>query len=135
LALAQAGGICLHADFIFPPADMLSPMDLCIILSNGLDNALEACGKFPAGSPERKIQAKSYVRHSCLLLEIISHKQEARLFRTTKKDPHFHGIGLTNIREAVERCHGTLDFTVTDYFHFCAMLPLPLREESPRLLP
>lgn len=141
LALAQAAGICLNTDFIFPPADMLSPMDLCIILSNGLDNALEACRKIPDGGPGRKIQANSYVRHSCLLLEITnpippSRKQEARLFKTTKKDPQFHGIGLSNIREAVERCHGTLELTVTEeYFHFCAMLPLPLREECCRLLP
>lgn len=130
LALAQAGGICLKTDLIFPPPEMLSPTDLCIILSNALDNALEACRKIPAGGPERNIQAISYVRHSCLLLEIKnpvppSLKQETRLFQSTKEDPRYHGIGLSNIREAVERCHGTLELNVTEeVFHFCAMFPL-----------
>ncbi len=139
MALAHTGGICLTADFIFPPAEMLSPLVLCIILSNALDNALEACRKLPKEGPERIIQANSYVRHSCLLLEIKnpippSLKKEAWLFKTTKKEPQFHGIGLSNIRNAVEHCQGTLELTVTEEnFHFCAMLPL--REETARLQP
>lgn len=129
LVLAQAGGINLETDFIFPPPEMLSPMDLCIILSNALDNSLEACAKLPSGE-EKSIQALSYVRHSCLFIEIknpiVSNQmQKSGFFPSTKKEPEFHGIGLSSIQQAVERCHGTMELSVTDrVFHFSAMLPL-----------
>ncbi|WP_434084419.1 GHKL domain-containing protein [Lacrimispora xylanisolvens] len=46
-------------------------------------------------------------------------------FLSSKEDPHLHGIGLSNIRDAVERCNGTMDISISEeLFHFCVMIQL-----------
>jgi len=130
LALARTWGIRLETDFIFPTSDLINPYDLCIILSNALDNALEACQKLTCQTDTALITASSYVRRSFLIIEItnpILYTQILKVnpFRSTKEDPHLHGLGLSNIRDAVERCHGTLELSISeDVFHICVMLPL-----------
>lgn len=121
--------IRMEADMGFPGEDALPPADFCIILSNALDNALEACARI-ADPGLRWVRAVSYTRGSCLFIEIHNSTcKEARRphgwLRTTKADPSLHGIGLGNIRAAVERCGGRLTLSADDgEFHFCAMLPL-----------
>lgn len=130
LALARTWGICIETDFILPTSDLINPSDLCIILSNALDNALEACQKLTGQTDTPLITASSYVRRSFLIIEIknpvlSTQNLKASLFQSTKEEPHLHGIGLSNIRDAVECCHGTLELSVSEeVFHFCAMLPL-----------
>lgn len=132
LALAGDGKTILETDMILPSENLISPLDLSIILNNGLDNALEACRQIPEGLKKRNIKAVSYVRHSCLIIEITnplppSKKPEKSLFQSTKENSTLHGIGLSNVREAVERLNGTLDLSVRDgWFCFCVMLPLTL---------
>lgn len=128
-AAAKARGILLETDLILPPADFLSPLDLCIILSNALDNAIEACQRLPKESGLKKIRAVSYVRHSCLMIEIENPlppgtpSQEP--FQSSKAEKRLHGIGLSNIHQAVDRLHGSLKLTAENgSFHFCAMVPL-----------
>lgn len=130
LALAEAGNIHLEADMIFPPADQFPPVDLCIILSNSLDNAIEACKRLPETKTKRRIKALSYVRHSCLMIEIINplppaQKEGPMLLQTTKQNSELHGIGLSNVRQAVERLHGTMELSAhKGCFGFYVMLPL-----------
>lgn len=130
LALARTWGIRLETDLILPASDLINPTDLCIILSNALDNALEACRELSGQTDTTLIKAASYVRNSFLIIEITNpvpytRKLKNNHFRTTKEEPHLHGIGLSNIRDAAERCHGTLDLSISEgVFHFCVMLPL-----------
>jgi sensor histidine kinase YesM len=138
IIIAQAEGIDLETDLIFPSSELLAPMDLCIILSNALDNALEACTKL-SKEEIKTIQAVSYVRHSCLMIEIKNpipwfHVEKSSIFQSTKKNSRLHGIGLTSIHQAVERCHGILELTAKDnVFHFSAMLPLTQGDLKSRL--
>ncbi|MDF2887930.1 MAG: hypothetical protein K0R23_2315 [Lacrimispora sp.] len=130
LALARAWEIRLDTDFIFPSTDLIDPTDLCIILSNALDNALEACRRLTGQTDEPLITALSCVQRSFLIIEITNpvpdiQNRNTSPFRSAKEEPHLHGIGLSNIRDAVERCHGTLDLSISEeVFHFCVMLPL-----------
>lgn len=130
LALARAWEIRLDTDFIFPSTDLIDPTDLCIILSNALDNALEACRRLTGQTDEPLITVLSCVQRSFLIIEITNpvpdiQNRNTSPFRSAKEEPHLHGIGLSNIRDAVERCHGTLDLSISEeVFHFCVMLPL-----------
>lgn len=130
LALARAWEIRLDTDFIFPSSDLINPSDLCIILSNALDNALEACQKLTHRNDLPVITAVSCVQRSFLMIEItnpVPHTVSPGIspFQSSKEDPHLHGIGLSNIRDAVERCNGTMDMSVSEeLFHFCVMIPL-----------
>lgn len=130
LALARTWKIRLETDLIFPASDLINPADLCIILSNALDNALEACRKLTGQTDPPLIKAASCVRNSFLIIEITNPVPYARKLKTnqlysTKKEPHLHGIGLSNIRDAAERCHGTMELSISEeVFHFCVILPL-----------
>ena len=64
LGLARAWDIRLETDLIFPSSDLIDPADLCIILSNALDNALEACRKLKGQTDPPLINAVSCVRSS-----------------------------------------------------------------------
>ena len=130
LALARAWEIRLDTDFIFPSSDLINPYDLCIILSNALDNALEACQKLTDRNDPPRITAVSCVQRSFLMIEItnpVPHTASPGIspFLSSKEDPHLHGIGLSNIRDAVERCNGTMDISISEeLFHFCVMIQL-----------
>lgn len=130
LALARTWGIRMETDLIFPASDLIDPADLCIILSNALDNALEACRKSNCQTDVPIINASSCVQSSFLIIEITNpipynRKLKTTLLPSTKEKSHLHGIGLSNIRDAVERCHGTLELSISEeIFHFFVMIPL-----------
>lgn len=102
-------------DLIFSEKINIQPADLCIILGNALDNAIEACEKLEerAGQGKCFIRLNSFYRHNMLLLTIensysgeLSVGQDSLFPATTKLDSETHGIGMHNIKEAAERYQG-----------------------------
>lgn len=130
VALAKAWNIKLEADFIFPSSEFIPYIDLCIILSNALENALEACQKRSGKATPPTVLASSCIKRSCLFITIENPSPYGKIItggfpRSTKADPHLHGLGLFNIRNAVSRCHGIMDMTVSsDIVQVTVMLPL-----------
>lgn len=131
--LAAAEGIEMEIDMILPGENHLPPLDLCIILGNALDNALEACRDMKNNTRKPRIRVLSYIRRSCLMIEIHNTvspgirpgTKSLDLLKTTKDDKKGHGIGLSNIQAAAERCRGTLELSVSEgEFHFCIMMSL-----------
>lgn len=108
--------ICFEAEkLIFPKECRIQPTDLCIILGNALDNAIEACGKpeMGIGREGRFIRLSSRCQQDILLLTVEnSFNGELKIRRgnafpaTTKADSEAHGIGMHNIRTAAERYQG-----------------------------
>jgi len=102
-----------------------SELHLCVILSNLLDNAVEACEKV-AG--ERRISLKlanetgdvSGNDRLCICIEntfdIASGKPHFRrdLPLTTKEDRELHGYGLRSVKRIVEMYGGGLDISYTE---------------------
>lgn len=84
------------------PEDLnLDPMDICVLLGNALDNAIEACEKVE----DPYIRISLIYEKDSLLCRIINPapaKVHASL-RTTKADPVNHGIGLHNIQQTLEK--------------------------------
>lgn len=94
----------------FIPAQKIKDTDLCIFLTNILDNAIEACQKIQG---ERYIHIKSsIVKHMWII--IVSNPINNRVeivnntIETTKEDKKIHGYGLLNIRRVVEKYHGQM---------------------------
>ncbi len=86
------------------------PMDLCIILANALDNALEACAKIPEGE-EKYIKLKiaktdDYIVISCANPVAAAPKQVNGSFVSDKKDGMNHGFGLRSIIDTAKKYHG-----------------------------
>lgn len=110
-------------DLIIPKDCRIQPTDLCIILGNALDNAIEACGKPGADTGEkgRFIRLYSSYRQDMLLLTVEnSFNGELKISRgnmfpaTTKPDGEAHGIGMHNIRTAAERYRGGVSWEAAE---------------------
>lgn len=108
----------------------LPATELCLILNNALDNALEACQKLPEA--DRQIRVQAALHRKRFLLRISnpfrgSTKTGQSLPPTTKAGKG-HGYGLSNIRRAAERRDGSMEYHVKNGT-FVLDVELPLMEE------
>lgn len=102
-------------------------VDLTVIISNTLDNAIEACEKLPETDRQIYVQALLEedelfyaVRNKSLPVNMIANQLPA----STKENPSFHGYGLQNVHTTLEKYH---TFYAMDYengwFEFATELP------------
>jgi sensor histidine kinase YesM len=101
----------------------IDDVDLCIILGNLLDNAIEA--NLNIKNENRYIKLDVYNKENYLIIECVnSIKLSNNIYlKTTKKNKDIHGIGLKNVRDIVEKYYGKLDIEcVKDYFKIKAVL-------------
>ena len=112
--LAKAQGIKFKYDFMLPTETLLEPMDLCIILSNVLDNSIEACMRMNDLAIPKEIYIKSYLNDRYLIIEV-SNSTFSKLqyadnkIMSQKGDSINHGIGLSNVVAAVKKYNGVVD--------------------------
>ncbi len=106
--ISLAKGIEVVADAHIPVKLKSSEMDLCCIIGNLFDNAIEASVKLPEG--QRVIRVYMDMRNTQLYISFTNFtagrkmKKEGRLFRSTKGDGH--GFGLVRMDAIVERLDG-----------------------------
>lgn len=93
-------------------------LDCCIIFSNILDNAIEASSKV---ENNRYIEIKLISKGNMLICKISNSIDENvkinKDFSTTKNDSYFHGIGLKNVENAINKYEGELSINY-DKFNF-----------------
>lgn len=108
--------------------------DLCIILSNALDNAVEACCL--CSEDKKIISVYSGLKHGYFVLKITNPTISVNAdgsFATTKSDKTNHGFGLTNIKRTVKKYDGyvstscennifTLNITFSNTSEKCAIM-------------
>lgn len=110
LSLAKAKGIPVQCDACIPVKLKMSELDLCCILGNLFDNAMEASLSLP--EEERLIRVYLDMKGSQLYISFTNFTSGKKLtkvgkgFRTTKGDGH--GFGLVRIDAIVERLDGYL---------------------------
>ena len=110
ISLAQSKHIPVQADASVPVALTLSELDLCVILGNLFDNAIEASLALPEG--ERLIRVYIDMKGSQLYISFTNFTAAGKRpkvggrFRTTKGEGH--GFGLVRIDTIVERLGGWL---------------------------
>lgn len=108
ISLAKARGIQVIADAYIPVKLKSSEIDLCCIIGNLFDNAIEACMKLP--EEQRLIRVYMDMKNTQLYISFTNFtagkklKKEGQLFRSTKGDGH--GFGLVRIDAIVERLEG-----------------------------
>ncbi len=107
ISLARSKGIRVQADAQVPVEMRISPLDLCVVLGNLFDNAIEASLLLPEG--ERLIRLYVDMKGTQLYISITNFtagKKQIGRFRTTKGEGH--GFGLLRIDAIVERMGGYL---------------------------
>lgn len=104
----------------------LPEMDLCSLLGNILDNAIEAASQVQ-DNPYVKLQLKKKGSQYFIYCENSFAVKPTRVngtFITTKKEASCHGIGLANIEYIVKQYNGVLDISYEDVFQITIILDL-----------
>ncbi len=99
--------------------------DLCALLGNILENAIEASSNHE--NPYISFSMRKEKQQ--LLIQCDNTFTTAPIFEngnlvTTKANKAYHGIGTKTIRSIVDSYHGTLEFTVDELFHVNISIPL-----------
>ena len=108
ISLAQSKCITVHCDAHIPVKLKMSELDLCCIIGNLFDNAIEASVKLPEN--RRVIRVYMDMKNTQLYISFTNFtagkkmQKEGKLFRSTKGDGH--GFGLVRIDAIVERLEG-----------------------------
>ena len=111
LAIAEKGQIHIHCDASIPPRLHVSDLDLCVILGNLLDNAIESCRKIK-DPDERFIRVYIGILKKQLYISITNAtsetvKQRTDHYFTTKRGDHGHG--LKRVDQVVKKYDGYLN--------------------------
>ena len=110
ISLARAKGVHVTADAHIPVALTTSELDLCVIIGNLFDNAIEASLALP--EDDRMIRVYMDMKNTQLYMSFTNLTASKKLtkingrFRTSKGEGH--GFGLVRIDTIVERCGGYL---------------------------
>ncbi len=110
ISLARSKGISVSVDAHIPVKLKMSELDLCVIIGNLFDNAIDANMALPEDS--RMIRVYMDMKKTQLYISFTNftaskkQKKHGNLFATTKGDGH--GFGLVRIDNIVERLDGYL---------------------------
>lgn len=108
ISLAKARGIQVIADANIPVKLKISEIDLCCIIGNLFDNAMEASMQLP--EEQRLIRVYMDMKNTQLYISFTNFTagkkldKEGKLFRSTKGEGH--GFGLVRIDAIIERLDG-----------------------------
>lgn len=95
---------------------LIDDVSLCTIFANTLDNAIEACQKID-DTAKRKLELKCrYTENGYFSFELFNSKineinEKKRRFLSDKEDQSAHGIGISSVKEIVDKYDGTLDIS------------------------
>ena len=92
--------------------NFVKPLDLCTLIGNAMDNAIESCRQIPE-TERRHIRLHTSERGSTVVLSVRNTFLVAPDLRdgmptTTKEDVRNHGYGLRNMRYLAEHYGGML---------------------------
>lgn len=116
---------------LFPQDLNIHSYDIGILLGNAVDNAVRACRKLKEKEPEADafIRLISLQKGNLLVLKVensfdgeLVRKPQAEFPVTDKPDKENHGMGFANIKNTVEKYHGTMDYMVRDRVFILSMM-------------
>lgn len=105
----------------------IAPVDMCAMLANLLDNAIEAASRMP--EEQRTIELE-FRQNVYFLLITVSNATDMPVDteKTTKTDKLNHGFGIYNIRHAANKYNGEVNFSCQKEekaYRFIAEIMLP----------
>ncbi len=113
ILIAKSHGITVEQTIFLPEKLSIPQTDLCIVLGNLLDNAIEACNK-PNQQQLPYINITIKIHKGMLYFKVVNSSNGIYLFDnkkliSTKKHPE-HGYGFHNINKIVENYDGFFNY-------------------------
>ncbi len=122
LGIAKSMGIDVDCFLLLPYPCSLRDIDICIVLSNALDNAIQACKNMDTGT-EKYIRLSGHIQGDFLMMEIRNSFHGKGAFKK--------GTGLSNIKKVAEKYGGAMSIeTQGDIFVLHVLLIIPQHSES-----
>lgn len=122
LSIAKSKGIEVLCNFS-GKIDYFSEYDLCSLIGNVLDNAIEAAEKVCGAVIEVSLFSD---KHKLILTVSNSISQsvlsENTELKTTKDESELHGFGIRSIRAIAKKYDGIVDFYEEDLTFFCRVV-------------
>ncbi|HEY2492207.1 MAG TPA: ATP-binding protein [Paenibacillus sp.] len=131
LSIGQANGIRIDTKInLCSQVVHIDRYDLCVVIGNMLDNAIEASKKLKIAE-DRYIHIKIHSTESTLIIHIMNHMEnEVAHLNSQKSNPEFHGIGLTNIARICDKYGGHMTIE-TKHKVFNNMVLIPFHTNNP----
>ncbi len=101
------------------PASGITNADLCVVIANALDNAIEACAK-DKSNDEKIISVDSVFRQGYFIFRVINpvfehvEIKDKYNIKTSKTDKLHHGFGIANIIGISEKYNGGVHISSDD---------------------
>lgn len=112
-ATARQYGISFQTKLEIPIDFPLANADLCVILGNALDNAIEANAEKKVSKPYIDLKMRYSQNNLVIILENsfdgCIHRDKRGNLLTSKKDREKHGIGLASIQNTLKKYNGYLN--------------------------
>lgn len=131
LSPALEENVHVRVSLDFREGGFIDPFDLCVLMGNVLDNAVEACQRVT--SPDQRfIEVSGGLSANCLLIRVKNScvvrglALDVGLPSTTKVNKALHGFGLRGIKRVLEHYRGSLTVAANgDHFISTMLIPIP----------
>lgn len=112
---AKKNGIPVYYEGSLPAELSISTFDLCTILSNLIQNAVDACMELSVKGRKKGIHVIVYPMNDSIYMKVENPTNhivsiQDNILRSTKKDSKNHGYGSKNVKQVVEKHQGRLDY-------------------------
>ena len=125
LGIAKSMGVDVDCSLLLPYPCGLRDIDICIVLSNALDNGIQACKSLDAGI-EKQIHVSGRVQGDFLMIEIRNSFCGKGVFKK--------GTGLSNVKKVAEKYDGAMSIEMREnVFILHVLLVIPQQpDDSPQ---
>jgi len=105
----------ITVDVVIPTEIHVSTTDLCVVLANGIDNALHTCEKI-SDRGKNKIKLFCHIKNAKIFIQIINPYVGVIEFREDIPISNINepGMGIKSIVNIVEKYHGISSFVASD---------------------
>ncbi len=128
----RANGINLETIIRYSDFDFMTYQDICIMVDNAMDNAIEACRHITDEATPRWISITTNRQKNIVLLKILNSKINEILVSdggliSSKPNPHRHGIGLKNVKRVAAKYNGhvVVQYEKTEFTLLISVTPQP----------
>lgn len=132
---ASAAGTDFSARIHVPDTLTIPESDLCILLMNMLDNALDACARI-SDKKRRRIRFQAETRNGFLTVKCENtyegeiQKGPGDRLKSSKSDADSHGFAIPQMSEVAKRYGSLLDISYTDEHEFIVQTALRMPRQK-----